>query len=169
MVTQCMKNLTRITLDPTIMGGKPCIRGLRVTVGTIIGLLASGISIDGVLEMYPYLQQEDVMEALAYAAWRSRVRILPLNWSVPDNAKRRTHKPAFTKSLFTTHYLTFRSPFIVAAICKALWAFTMPPVFESEVNATLSVWLHGLSTMVPVSGVADCKIACFNCFALRLG
>ncbi len=66
-----MKNLTRIVLDPNIMGGKPCVRGLRVTVGTIIGLLASGISIDGVFDMYPYLQHDDVMEALAYAAWRS--------------------------------------------------------------------------------------------------
>jgi uncharacterized protein (DUF433 family) len=66
-----MKNLTRITLDPNIMGGKPCIKRQRVTVGTIIGLLASGITIDAVLDMYPYLQKEDIMEALAYAAWRS--------------------------------------------------------------------------------------------------
>ena len=56
-----MKNLARITLDPNIMGGRPCIRGLRVTVGTIIGLLASGISTEGILGMYPYLQQEDIM------------------------------------------------------------------------------------------------------------
>ncbi|PJJ83629.1 DUF433 domain-containing protein [Mucilaginibacter auburnensis] len=73
-----MKNLTRITLDPNIMGGKPCIRGLRVTVGTIIGLLASGITIDAVLAMYPYLQKEDIMEALAYAAWRSEEIEVPL-------------------------------------------------------------------------------------------
>ena len=73
-----MKNLTRITLDPNIMGGRPCIRGLRVTVGTIIGLLASGISTEGILGMYPYLQQEDIMEALAYAAWRSEEIEVPL-------------------------------------------------------------------------------------------
>jgi len=73
-----MKNLTRITLDPNIMGGKPCIKGLRVTVGTIIGLLASGITIDAVLDMYPYLQKEDIMEALAYAAWRSEEIEVPL-------------------------------------------------------------------------------------------
>jgi len=73
-----MKNLERITLDPNIMGGKPCIRGLRVTVGTVIGLLASGVSVNGILDMYPYLQQEDIMEALAYAAWRSEEMEVPL-------------------------------------------------------------------------------------------
>ena len=73
-----MKNLARITLDPNIMGGRPCIRGLRVTVGTIIGLLASGVSTEGILSMYPYLQQEDIMEALAYAAWRSEEIEVPL-------------------------------------------------------------------------------------------
>ncbi len=66
-----MKNLSRITLDPTIMGGKPCIRGARVTVGTIVGLLASGYTITGVLDAYPYLVEEDVRAALAYAAWRA--------------------------------------------------------------------------------------------------
>jgi uncharacterized protein (DUF433 family) len=63
-----MKKLERITLDPNIMGGKPCIRGLRMTVGTIIGLLASGNSTDDILKMYPYLQAEDIVEALSYAA-----------------------------------------------------------------------------------------------------
>jgi uncharacterized protein (DUF433 family) len=63
-----MKNLERITLNPAIMGGKPCIRGLRMTVGTVIGLLASGHTVAEVLRMYPYLQQEDIMEALSYAA-----------------------------------------------------------------------------------------------------
>jgi uncharacterized protein (DUF433 family) len=83
-----MMQLTRITLDPQVMGGKPCIRGLRVTVGTIVGLLASGHSTDDILKAYPYLEAEDVPEALAYAAWRSeeaefpltraRARVLPL-------------------------------------------------------------------------------------------
>ena len=72
-----MKNLTRITMDPAVMGGKPCIRGMRVTVGTIVGLIASGLSIDEVLKMYPYLEQDDVYEALAYAAWRSEEVELP--------------------------------------------------------------------------------------------
>jgi uncharacterized protein (DUF433 family) len=66
-----MKNLERITLNPDIMGGKPCIRGLRMTVGTVIGLLASGHTAEEVVKMYPYLQQEDIMAALSYAAWRS--------------------------------------------------------------------------------------------------
>lgn len=63
-----MKALTRITLNPEVMGGKPCIRGLRVTVGTVVGLLASGWSIDDILNAYPYLEREDIYEALSYAA-----------------------------------------------------------------------------------------------------
>jgi uncharacterized protein (DUF433 family) len=74
-----MKNLDRITLDPKVMGGKPCIRGLRVTVGTIIGLLASGLSNEDILKMYPYLQHEDLIAALSYAAWRSEEVEVPLN------------------------------------------------------------------------------------------
>ena len=65
-----MKQLTRITLDPEVMGGKPCIRGLRVTVGTVVGLLASGHSTADILKAYPYLEEEDIREALAYSAWR---------------------------------------------------------------------------------------------------
>jgi uncharacterized protein (DUF433 family) len=65
-----MQDLTRITFDANRMGGKPCIRGMRVTVGTIIGLLATGHSKEEVLKLYPYLEPEDVEEALAYAAWR---------------------------------------------------------------------------------------------------
>jgi uncharacterized protein (DUF433 family) len=73
-----MLNLTRITLDPEVMGGKPCIRGMRVTVGTIIGLLASNRTREEVLEAYPYLESEDINEALAYAAWRSQEIEVPL-------------------------------------------------------------------------------------------
>ena len=62
--------LTRITFDPLVMGGKPCIRGLRVTVGTIVGLVATGHSIAEILQAYPYLEEEDLRQALAYAAWR---------------------------------------------------------------------------------------------------
>ena len=76
-----MKNLERITLDPAIMGGKPCIRGLRVTVGTIIGLLASGLNNDDILKMYPYLQHEDLIAALSYAAWRSEEVEVPVSAS----------------------------------------------------------------------------------------
>ena len=73
-----MKNLERITLNPNIMGGKPCIRGLRVTVGTVIGLLASGLTTDEILQMYPYLALEDITAALTYAAWRSEEIEVPL-------------------------------------------------------------------------------------------
>jgi uncharacterized protein (DUF433 family) len=60
----------RITLDPEVMGGKPCIRGIRLTVGTILGLLAAGHTEGEVLEAYPYLEKEDIRAALAYATWR---------------------------------------------------------------------------------------------------
>ena len=73
-----MKQLTRITFNPLVMGGKPCIRGLRVTVGTIVGLFASGHSSAEILKLYPYLEEEDLLEALAYAAWRSEEIELPL-------------------------------------------------------------------------------------------
>lgn len=65
-----MSTLSRITRNPQVMGGKPCIRGMRVTVGTIVGLLASGYTEDQILQAYPYLEREDIREALAYAAWR---------------------------------------------------------------------------------------------------
>lgn len=65
-----MEYLRRITFDPEIMGGKPCIRGMRVTVGMIVGLVASGHSKQEILEMYPYLENEDIDEALQYAVWR---------------------------------------------------------------------------------------------------
>ena len=73
-----METLTRITLDPDVMGGKACIRGLRVTVGTVLGLLAAGRSPDEIIEAYPYLEREDIDEALAYAAWRVEEREVPL-------------------------------------------------------------------------------------------
>jgi uncharacterized protein (DUF433 family) len=63
--------LDRITIDPRVMGGKPCIRGIRITVGTITGLLAAGESIETVLELYPSLEREDIYAALAYATWRA--------------------------------------------------------------------------------------------------
>lgn len=69
---------TRITFDPQVMGGKPCIRGMRVTVGTIVGLLAAGRSVEQILEAYPYLEEPDIREALGYAAWRAEESDLPL-------------------------------------------------------------------------------------------
>lgn len=66
-----MQGIERITFNPAIMGGKPCIRGLRVTVGTIVGLMAKGYTFDEILKLYPYLEKEDIMQALTYAAWRA--------------------------------------------------------------------------------------------------
>lgn len=73
-----MKNLKRITFDPNLMGGKPTIRGLRVTVGMIIGLIATGHTDREILKAYPYLEKEDIRESLAYAAWRVEEMELPL-------------------------------------------------------------------------------------------
>jgi uncharacterized protein (DUF433 family) len=73
-----MNELTRITSDPQVMGGKPCIRGLRVTVGTIVGLVAAGRSMEEILELYPYLEEPDIAEALSYAAWRAEEIEVPL-------------------------------------------------------------------------------------------
>jgi len=73
-----MPQIDRITFDPAVMGGKPCIRGLRVTVATVLGLLAAGRSRDEILHAYPYLEVEDLDQCLAYAAWRMEERDEPL-------------------------------------------------------------------------------------------
>ena len=70
--------IERITHNPAVMGGKPCIRGLRVTVGTILGLLACGKSRERILQAYPYLEADDIDAVLAYAAWRLEEREEPL-------------------------------------------------------------------------------------------
>ena len=63
-----MEPLDRITQDPGVMGGKPCIRQMRVTVGMIVGQIGSGKSIDQILADYPYLEREDILQAIRYAA-----------------------------------------------------------------------------------------------------
>jgi len=73
-----MKALTRITFDPLVMGGKPCIRGMRVTVGMIVGMIASGQTKESLVRLYPYLEPEDVDQALAYAAWRAEEIEVPV-------------------------------------------------------------------------------------------
>ena len=75
-----MFTLDRITFNPLIMGGKPCIRGMRVTVGTIVGLVAAGHSFEEILKAYPYLEHEDIKQALAYAAWRVEEIEVPINY-----------------------------------------------------------------------------------------
>lgn len=74
-----MKRLDRITFDPMVMGGRACIRDMRVTVGNVIGLLASGHSSAEILNCYPYLEPEDIAQSLAYAAWKLKEREVPLS------------------------------------------------------------------------------------------
>lgn len=69
-----MGQLNRITQQPDVMGGKACIRGMRVTVGMIVGQISAGHSFEEVLADYPYLEREDIMQALRYAAWRAEER-----------------------------------------------------------------------------------------------
>jgi uncharacterized protein (DUF433 family) len=66
--------LDRITQQPDVMGGKACIRGMRVTVGMIVGQIGAGHTIDEILTDYPYLEREDVLQALRYAAWLAEER-----------------------------------------------------------------------------------------------
>ena len=66
-----MNTFDKITIDHEIMGRKPCIRSIRVTVGTIVGLVAEGYSFQQILEAYPYLESEDIKQTLAYAAWKT--------------------------------------------------------------------------------------------------
>ncbi|HLP88276.1 MAG TPA: DUF433 domain-containing protein [Nostocaceae cyanobacterium] len=73
-----MTSFNRITFNPEVMGGKPCIRGMRVTVGTIIGLMAAGKTPEDILKAYPYLELEDIFESLTYAAWRVEEKEVPL-------------------------------------------------------------------------------------------
>ncbi len=73
-----MNLLDRISLDPAQMGGRACIRHQRVTVGMIVGQIGAGQTIEQVLDDYPYLEREDVMQALRYAAWRSEEREIKL-------------------------------------------------------------------------------------------
>jgi uncharacterized protein (DUF433 family) len=85
-----MVDLDRIVQQPGVMGGKPCVRGLRVTVGMIVGQIAAGRPVDQLLLDYPYLEREDIMRALRYAAWRAEEREIalaehwtPRSWPMP--------------------------------------------------------------------------------------
>jgi len=73
-----MVKLDRITFDPNVMGGRACIRGMRVTAGMVVGLVAEGQTTKEILEAYPYLEEEDVRQALAYSAWRAAEIEIPL-------------------------------------------------------------------------------------------
>ena len=73
-----MTQLDRITRTPDVMGGKACIRGMRVTVAMVVGQVAAGHSVEDILADYPYLEREDVLQALRYAAWRADEREVDL-------------------------------------------------------------------------------------------
>ena len=73
-----MELLDRITQNPGVMGGKPCIRGMRITVGLLVGQVGAGRSVEEILADYPYLDREDIMQALRYAAWRAEEREIVL-------------------------------------------------------------------------------------------
>ncbi len=73
-----MERLDRITQQPGVMGGKACVRGMRVTVGMILSQIGAGRTIEALLIDYPYLEREDVMQALRYAAWRAEEREITL-------------------------------------------------------------------------------------------
>ncbi len=74
-----MMKLDRITQDAAVMGGKACIRGMRVRVGMIVGQIGAGHTIEEILADYPYLEREDILQALRYAAWLAEDRevVLP--------------------------------------------------------------------------------------------
>ena len=80
-----MEKLDRITFNPNVMGGKPIIRGMRVTVGMVVGLVASGYSTEEILDAYPYLEAEDIRQSLSYAAWRVQELEVPLEPYEGDN------------------------------------------------------------------------------------
>lgn len=73
-----MKQFDRIAQDPGVMGGKACIRGTRVTVGMIVGQISAGRTVEDLLADYPYLEREDITQALRYAAWRAEEREVDL-------------------------------------------------------------------------------------------
>lgn len=73
-----MTMFPRITFDPQVMGGRACIRGMRITVSLVLNLVADGMSTDEIIDAYPYLEREDVHEVLRYAAWLATEQILPL-------------------------------------------------------------------------------------------
>jgi uncharacterized protein (DUF433 family) len=73
-----MHPFNRITQDPNVMGGKACIRGMRVTVGMIVRQIGAGGSVDDVLGDYPYLERGDILQPLRYAAWRADGREVEL-------------------------------------------------------------------------------------------
>jgi uncharacterized protein (DUF433 family) len=73
-----MLRFDRITFDPNVMGGRACIRGMRVSMSLIVNLVANGMTVEDIIEAYPYLESEDIRQALQYAAWLAEETVHPL-------------------------------------------------------------------------------------------
>lgn len=73
-----MKQFDRITFDPNVMSGRACIRGMRITVSLVLNLIANGMSAEEIIEAYPYLEEEDIAQALRYAAWLAEESVYEL-------------------------------------------------------------------------------------------
>jgi len=73
-----MVDLDRITFDPDVMGGRACIRGMRITVSLIVNLVANGMSVEEIIEAYPYLEPDDIQQALQYVAWLAEESVYSL-------------------------------------------------------------------------------------------
>lgn len=73
-MTRTFKSFPRITVNPEVMGGKPCIREMRVTVGMLLSNLGAGVAIERLLDLYPYIERDDILEAIRYAAWLASER-----------------------------------------------------------------------------------------------
>ena len=78
-----MLGFDRITFDPHVMGGRACLRGMRITVSLLVNLVASGMTIDEIIAAYPYLETEDVRQALQYVAWLAEETVHPLEPAHP--------------------------------------------------------------------------------------
>lgn len=74
-----MVGFDRITFNTSVMGGRACIRGMRITVSLIVNLVANGMSIDEIIESYPYLEREDIHQSLQYAAWLTEETVYQLD------------------------------------------------------------------------------------------
>jgi uncharacterized protein (DUF433 family) len=77
-MTRSFEGFPRITVNPRVMAGKPCIRGMRFPVSNVIAELAGGASVEDILREFPYLEREDIAEALRFAAWRMQEREIDL-------------------------------------------------------------------------------------------
>ncbi len=73
-----MEALDRVTFDPSVLGGRGCIRGLRVSVALLVNLVANGMTSEEIVEAYPYVEPDDVRQALQYAAWLAEENVHPL-------------------------------------------------------------------------------------------